>query len=618
MSVSGRRWRLRGRFPEGALAGAPYPTLIRHLLWHRGLHTADEAERFMEGPPVEYDPLLLPDIEPALRRLRQALRDGERIAVYGDFDVDGVTASALLVEGLRSLGADALAYIPDRFSEGYGLNCAALDRLGADGATLLVTIDCGTSSPDEVAHARGLGMDVVILDHHSVPPDPSTGHAYRQAGSGQRLPAATATVNPKRLDSRYPDRELASVGLAYKLMGALFESLGRPWEGDRWLDLVALGTVADIAPLLNENRWLLKRGLERLRSGSERPGLRALMEAAGIEPTHVDPEAISYGLGPRLNAAGRLRHARLALELLLEADEQEAQRRALELTALNRERQERTAAALELAAELLAEEDAESPLIFVGHEDIPSGIVGLVAGRLAEGRYRPAVVYERQEKTSRASCRSIPEFDITGALRGCAELLERFGGHRAAAGFTARNEKLPPLKEGLLRQAEAALADVELVPVIDIDAALPLGALRGREIRLLSQMGPFGERNPEPTFLSRGVEVVECRIVGSDGQHLRLKLRDAPEADTQGRGGRRDRQVVTWPAIAFGLGGAEVREGQRLDVVYSLAADRGGAPSTGHAYRQAGPGQALELRVKDVAVTQAQDSQEPAEKGALR
>ena len=545
----------------------------------------------MTGPPVEHDPLLLPDIEPALARLRKALRVGERIAVYGDFDVDGVTASALLMEGLSAsggLGADAFAYIPDRFSEGYGLNCAALDRVRADGAALLIAADCGTNSPKEVAHARGLGMDVVILDHHLVL---------------RGLPTAAATVNPKRADSRYPDRELATVGLAYKLMGALFESMGQAWDSERGLDLVALGTVADVAPVLGENRWLVKRGLERL-AGSERPGLRALMEAAGIEPRQVNTEAIGYGLGPRLNAAGRLKHARLALELLLERDEEEAERRALELTTLNRERQERTAAALELAAELLEQEDAESPLIFVGHEDIPSGIAGLVAGRLAEGRYRPAVVYERGEKTSRASCRSIPEFDITGALQGCAELLERFGGHRAAAGFTARNEKLPSLKEGLLRQAEEALAGVELIPAIDIDAALPLSALRGREIRLISQMGPFGEGNPEPTFLSRGVEVVECRIVGSDGKHLRLKLRDSAGGGPAS-GGARDRGGrVTWPAIAFGLGEAGVREGQRLDVVYSLAADR--------------RDNALELRVKDVAVTEAQDSQEPAEREALK
>ncbi len=422
-------------------------------------------------------------------------------------------------------------------------------------------------------------MDVLILDHHSLPPE---------------LPAVTAMVNPKRPDSRYPDSDLASVGIAYKLMEALHERMGQPWEGDHWLDLVALGTVADVAPLLNENRWLLKRGLKAL-GHSERPGLRALLEASGIEPARVDAEAIGYGLAPRLNAAGRLRHARLALELLLERDEEEAKRRALELTAINRERQERTAAAMELAAELLSDEDSAAPLLFLGHEDIPSGIVGLVAGRLAEERYRPAVVYERQAETSRASCRSIPEFDITGALRGCSELLERFGGHRAAAGFTARNEKLPSLKEGLLRAAEESLAGVELTPVIVIDAALPLGALRGGEVRLLSQMGPFGQGNPEPTFLSRGVEVAECRAIGSDGQHLRLKLRDQ-----YGAGGR-----VTWPAIAFGLGEAGVREGQRLDVVYTLAADRGG--------------NGLELRVKDVAP--AEQNQEPRTqnlKGALK
>jgi single-stranded-DNA-specific exonuclease len=536
---------------------------MRHLLWHRGLRTAAEAQRFMEGPGVEHDPLLLPDIEPAMARLGAAASGGERVAVYGDFDVDGVTASAVLVEGLGELGADAFAYIPDRFAEGYGVNTGALDRLRTDGASLIVTADCGTSSIDEIAHARSLGMDVIILDHHTVPPE---------------LPAAIATVNPKRPESRYPDAELASVGLAYKLMGALHESLGRGANGDRWLDLVALGTVADVAPLRNENRWLLKRGLAAL-SRTERPGLRALMEASGIEAATVNAEAIGYGLAPRLNAAGRLRHARLALDLLLERDEDEAQRRALELTALNKERQERTAAAMELAGELIAAEDGDAPLVFLGHEEIPSGIVGLVAGRLAEERHRPAVVYERQAETSRASCRSIPEFDITGALRVQSRLLERFGGHRAAAGFTARNENLAPLKEGLLREAESALAGVELVATIDIDAALPLGSLRGRHVRLLSELGPFGEGNPEPTFLSRGVSVAECRSLGSDGQHLRLKLRD------QHGGG----SAVTWPAIAFGLGEAGIEEGQRLDVVYSLAADRRGADL------------ALEMRVKDVA-----------------
>ncbi len=588
MSVTGRRWRLRGRFPEGELERAPYPALVRHLLWHRGVRTAAEASRFIEGPATgsgEHDPLLLPGMEEALSRLRQALRGGETVAVFGDFDVDGVTASAVLTQGLRELGAKVVPYIPDRFAEGYGLNLGALDTLRQAGARLVVTADCGTSSLAEVEYAGRLGMEVVILDHHTVP---------------AQLPAAVATVNPKRPDSRYPERELASAGLAYKLMGALYESLGRAhstgsgqaWEPQRYLDLVALGTVADMAPLQNENRWLVKRGIAAL-AQTQRPGLRALMEAAGIDPRLVDAEAIGYALGPRLNAAGRLAHARLAFELLLEEDGERAMQRALELTALNQERQRQTWAALELAQELLAEEDPRAPLIFIGHGEIPAGIVGLVAGRLAEERYRPAVVYEEGESTSRASCRSIPEFDITGALRKCSELMVRFGGHRAAAGFTAENDKLRALKEALLGQAEEGLAGVELTPVIDIDAAVPLHRMSGKMIQWLSALEPFGQGNPEPTFLSRDVEVADVRTVGSDGKHLRLKLRDP-----DGQGGR-----VTWPAIAFGLGPEspcqfEVQPGQRLDVVYSFSADRGAQG-------------ALELRVKDVAPAAPGQNHEP-------
>lgn len=564
MSALGRRWRLRGRFPEGALADAPYPALVRHLLWHRGVRTASEAARFLEGPQAagEYDPLLLPGMERALSRLRQAVRGGETVAVFGDFDVDGVTASAVLTQGLRSLGVKVVPYIPDRFQEGYGLNLGALDTLRQAGARLVVTADCGTSSHREVDHACGLGMEVVILDHHTVPP---------------QLPAAVATVNPKREDSRYPESELAAVGLAYKLMAALHESLGRAWEPDRYLDLVALGTVADLAPLQNENRLLVQRGLRALARG-QRPGVRALMEASGIDPEAVDAEAIGYALGPRLNAAGRLAHARLAFELLLEEDEGEAMRRALELTALNQERQRQTGAALELARELLSREDREAPLIFIGHREISAGIVGLVAGRLAEELYRPTVVYEAGEERSRGSCRSIPEFDITAALRRFAGLMERFGGHRAAAGFTARNETLAALKEALLQAAEEGLRGVELTPAIDIDAALPLSRLGGQALRWLARMAPFGQGNPEPTFLSRGVQVVEVRNIGADGRHLRLKLRDGP---------------VTWPAVAFGLGpespaALDVRPGDRIDVVFSLAAERGQRD-------------VLELRVKDAA-----------------
>jgi len=573
MSVTGRRWRLRGRFPEGALGGAPYPALIRHLLWHRGVRTATEASRFMEGTATglgEYDPMLLPGMEEALARLRQAIRGGEAVAVFGDFDVDGVTASAVLTQGLRQLGGKVVPYIPDRFAEGYGLSLGALDTLQQAGLRLMVTVDCGTSSLREIEYAGRLGMEVVVLDHHTVLP---------------QLPAAVAIVNPKRPDSRYPETELASVGLAYKLVGALYESLGQAWEPRRYLDLVALGTVADLVPLQNENRWLVKRGLAAM-AETERPGLRALMEAAGIAPGLVDTEAIAFALGPRLNAAGRLAHARLALDLLLEEEEEEAMQGALELTALNQERQRQTWVALELAHGLMAQQDPLCPLIFIGHQEISAGIVGLVAGKLAEERYRPAAVYEAGQEQSRGSCRSIPEFDITRALRNCSQLMVRFGGHRAAAGFTVENAKLPALREALLRQAEEGLTGVELTPTVDIDAAVPLHRLTGPVIQWLLALAPFGQGNPEPTFLSRGVEVVEARTIGGEGQHLRLKLRDGQ---------------VTWPAIAFGLGpqsqgGLNLQPGQRLDVVYSFSAERMGqwTPSMGL-------GQTLELRVKDIA-----------------
>ena len=551
-----RRWRLRGRKPEGELASAPYPPLIRHLLWHRGVRTPSEAAAFMDGAAVEYDPMLLPDIEPALARLRRAIGEGEMIAIYGDFDVDGVTASTILVEGLRELGGRVTPYLPDRFSEGYGVNIEAIDTLHSQGVSLIVTADCGTSSVAEVAHARKLGVDTIILDHHTIPPE---------------LPDAVALVNPKRSENRYPEAELASGGLAYKVMAALYGAMGREWDGERYIDLVALSTVCDVAPLQNENRTLVRRGIAALER-TQRPGLRALLETSGLTGGCLDTDSIGYTLGPRLNAAGRLAHARLALDLLLEPDPESAMKQALELSRLNGERQQATTSAMDLARELLSNEDADAPLIFIGHPEIPSGIVGLVAGRLAEAYYRPAVVYQREGTTSRASCRSIPEFDITGALRTVPELMVRFGGHFAAAGFTVENEKLPALKEALVEHAKQELAGVELAPVIDIDAAVPLHRINGELIAMLSRLGPFGCANPEPTFLSRGVEVSDAKVIGEDGSHLRLRLRDGN---------------VTWPAIAFGMGESDVKAEQRVDVVYSFCGDNWGNGG-------------LEMRVKDM------------------
>jgi single-stranded-DNA-specific exonuclease len=577
MLVGGRRrWRLRTGERTDALRSSDYPPLLQRLLANRGVRTLDEARCFLKGAPAPPDPFLLPDMERAVRRLSLALRRRELVAVFADFDVDGVTAAALLTQGLEALGGRVLTYIPDRFREGYGLNTDAIDRLRAQGADLLLAADCGSSSLGEVEHARALGMDVLILDHHAVP---------------ERLPPAQALVNPRLLreeagtgnselgragespGSRFPVpgslEGLAAVGLAYQLMAALHEALNAAFEPDEHLDLVALGTVVDMAPLLGENREMVRRGLVALAQTS-RPGLVALMKVAGVDPGRLDTEALSFALGPRLNAAGRIANARLAYDLLVARDEEEAAPLAQRLDELNRERQRQTLEALSLARELWGAEDPRSPLVMVGHPALGSGIVGLVAARLAEELYRPAVVYELGESISRASARSIPEFDIVGALRTCAGLFRRFGGHRQAAGFTADNQALPAIKERLLAQAARELAPLDLAPTIEVDAAMPLRALRAAEIRGLGLLAPHGIGNPRPAFLGRGVTVVECQAVGSDGQHLRLKLRDGP---------------VVWPAIAFGMGEASVESqasvrlpepGSLIDVVYALSADRRG------------------------------------------
>jgi single-stranded-DNA-specific exonuclease len=593
-----RRWRLRTGERTDALRSSGYPPLLQRLLANRGVHTLDEARRFLEGAPASSDPFLLPDMEAAVERLRLALSRGEVVAVFADFDVDGVTAAALLTEGLEALEGRVLTHIPDRFREGYGLNIDAIDRLRAGGGDLLLAADCGTSSLAEVEHARALGMDVLIVDHHAIPAD-------------GRLPPALALVNPKlgrkelgtrdlelggvgeASGSQFPvpgsTEGLAAVGLAYHLLTALYESLKADFDPDQHLDLVVLGTVVDVAPLLGENRDLVRRGLAAL-ARTSRPGLRALMKVAGIEPARVDTEALSFALGPRLNAAGRIAHARLAYDLLVTRDESEAARLAERLDDLNRERQRRTTEALLLAQELWSVEDPDSPLVMLGHKDFSSGVVGLVAARLAEELYRPAVVYELGERTSRASARSIPEFDIVAALRRCRDLFQRFGGHRQAAGFTADNAALPAIKQRLLEGASRELGPMDLAPTIAVDAPMPLRGLRAAEIRGLGLMAPHGMGNPRPTFLSRGVTVLECQVVGSDGRHLRLKLRDGP---------------VVWPAIAFGMGeafssegdGQEPvglaprlpEEGSLIDVVYSVSADR----------RALGRGDSLELEVLD-------------------
>lgn len=562
--LRGRRlWRLRRSPHRGKLAHSGLPKLVAHVLENRGVGTAAEAQAFLGGRPTSFgDPTLLPGFAAALRLLRGALREGRLVSVYGDFDVDGISSTAILTRSLRDLGGRVLPYIPNREREGYGLNTRAIDSLADRGVEVLVTCDCGTSSLAEVEHARSLGLDVVVVDHHLPPP---------------HLPEATALINPKLPQARYPFQEYATGGVAYRLAECLYESMRRLFPSQRYLPLAALATVADMVPLLGENRELVRRGLAAL-AATESPGLRALMAAAGIEPAAVGSEAVAFSLAPRINAAGRLADARLALDLLLTEDKDEASSLAASLDALNRERQRLTLAAQARAQELL-EKQPDAPLLLVGDAAFHQGIIGLVASRLVEFYGRPAVVYQRGESESRGSCRSIPEYDITAGLRSCAALFQRYGGHRQAAGFTIENGRLEELHERLLEHASRALQGVPLEPSLEIDAEWPLNALRSQEIVWLGKLQPHGSGNPDVMLLSRGVRVTDARPVGEGGRHLRLKLR-------QGNAG--------WPAIAFDWGEEAPRPGALLDVVFGLARDRlGPRDSEGAA--------ALQLTVLDMA-----------------
>jgi single-stranded-DNA-specific exonuclease len=525
-----------------------FPPILQRLLFNRGIATDAEARDYLHARPgFDTDPLRLVGLGAAVERLRHALQHGESIAVYGDYDVDGVTATALLVQTLRALGGDVHEYIPNRFEEGYGLNTDALDTLKAGGIKLVVTVDCGIRSPDEAAHARRIGLDLIISDHHS----PSS-----------ELPGALAIINPKQPGDGYPDKDLAGVGLAYKIAEALLAD-GREvtvspqgLSPEALLDLVALGTVADLAPLSGENRSLVRRGLRQIQETS-RQGLFALANVAGMNIRRTNATHIGFVLGPRLNAAGRLESALDAYELLTTTDLMRAGQLAQQLETQNRQRQALTREIQAQAEALAMTEDPDASLLFAAAEGFNSGVVGLAAARLVETYYRPAAVAEIGLETTRGSCRSIPEFHITDALDKCADLLVRHGGHAAAAGFTVRNENLPEFKSRLKAIAAAQLSGQDLRPTLTADEEIPLANLDSRLMTYLDYLQPTGYGNPEAVFVSRDVRVKSSRAIGADGKHLKLALSD----------GR-----LTFDAIAFRLGdlAPEFPPGTLADVLYTF------------------------------------------------
>ena len=537
-----KRWQIETRItPEADEALNSFAPVIRQLLFNRGYASIEESRLFLKAsPPFDVSPWQLKDMRKVVDRLEHAIRDHESVIIYGDYDVDGVTATALLVQVLKAQGANVREYIPNRFDEGYGLNNEALDYLSSIHANLVLTVDCGIRSLPEADHAREINLDLIISDHHH---------------PGVILPNAFAVINPKQPGDAYPDKDLAGVGVAYKIAEAILESSPNPGlRTDELLDLVALGTVADLAPLTGENRTLVRKGLRQLQQ-TRRQGLFSLANVAGLDIKKINATNIGFGLGPRLNAAGRLDSALAAFELLSTNDVNVAGNLAQKLEIQNRERQQVTRAMQTQAERMVLEEDPNSLLLFAVDPTFNPGVVGLAASRLSEMFYRPAIVACAGEETTRGSCRSIPEFHITDALDKCADILVRYGGHAAAAGFTVENSHLSELRTRLKQIAEQQLSGMELIPLINGDVEVSLSELDSSLLEQISWFEPTGYGNPEPVFVARNVQVINSRTVGMDSKHLKLTVSDG---------------FTNFDAIGFRLGEMQPSLPKYIDILFTF------------------------------------------------
>ena len=519
-------------------AGPDLPMVIKKLLINRGIDSTLAARMFMQTPRDLTQDELMPNLSVAVSRLKSACEHGERVTVFGDYDVDGITASVLLVEGLDSLGANVDYYIPDRRTEGYGPSIRAIRRVADMGTSLLITADTGTSALEEIEEANELSMDVVVIDHHSIP---------------VKLPNALAIVNPLLNNNEYGS-EPAAVGVAYKVLRALFEAMSREFDDPRYIELVCLGLICDLAPLQNENRSLVRLGLDAIRR-SKRPGIKALCKQAGIRESEIDSEAIGWKLGPRLNAAGRMAHASLSFELLHCDDSSRADELAKSLERLNDDRRSATEAALELSREYLADMYGEElpPLLVISSEEIHAGIAGICASRLVEDYGRPAIVIDTSGDEARASCRSVGNFDLVELLKKVSSHLTKFGGHRAAAGFSTELANVVEL-ESLLISA-AAEVYVSGQDYIHIDVALNFEEMTDRMFQYLDLLEPHGIGNPKPVFVTSEATMTHSRSIGQNGAHLRASFIHGTK---------------TWDAVGWNIGEYSKFKGRKCDLVYSF------------------------------------------------
>ncbi|MBI3328153.1 MAG: single-stranded-DNA-specific exonuclease RecJ [Nitrospinae bacterium] len=553
MGAPTKRWQVAAgdrRLEEKLAATLQIRPLAARLLVNRGITTIEGARTFLD-PSLQrlHDPFQMRGMSEAVERLTRSLHAQEPIVIYGDYDVDGITATSVLSWFFRDIGVPVPYYLPHRMREGYGLNPDAVRKLAQRGARVLITVDCGITGHEEVRLARSLGMDVIVTDHHQVPPE---------------LPEAVAVLNPHQPGCSYPSKELSGVGIAFKLAMALRSRLRQEavWREKvpnlrRHLDLVALGTVADVAPLADENRILVRHGLREL-TRSEKLGLQALKRVAGIEGREMGPGQVGFMLAPRLNAAGRLAAAKAGVELLLSDRVAGAEKLARYLDSINRERQAVQAQIYQEAkAAIEAEGEAEGRwAIVLASEGWHPGVVGIVASKIVEEYGRPTILIGLAGDTGKGSGRSIAAFHLYRALQACQQHLVGFGGHEHAAGLSIRREQVPAFRETLNRIAGEQLTATACTPLLEIDAEVRLDAIDEPLLDFMARLEPCGAGNPQAVLLARGVEIQgEPTAVGQTQQHLRLTLR---QGNTLLRG------------IGFGMGGllAQVRGG-RFDIAFT-------------------------------------------------
>lgn len=548
-------WRVAEPVPEEVRRQFPeLNPIVLQLLWNRNLRTQAAMDEFVQpdwGKDI-HDPFLFRDMQIAVDRILQAIAKKERIIVHGDYDADGVCSAAVLTTTLSALGADVDVYLPHREREGYGLNLQTIEHLKKNhAAQLIITCDCGTSNAAEVARAHELGMDVIITDHHHAP---------------AVMPQPYAIINPQLPDSGYPFPHLAGSGVTFKVAQALLRRCGQKTlnglsiEGfEKWLlDFVAISTITDFMPLIGENRTLVKFGLVVLRK-SPRPGLRAMAEVSSMKQENIDTTTIGFQIGPRLNAAGRMDHASAAYRLLVAPDETEATALAIALNTSNAERQKLTETILREAKKSIGDITSAKRMLIAKGDQWPVGVLGLVAGKLADAYHRPVLVMSSHGEEFVGSGRSIPQFHITEALLRHKELLVRYGGHAGACGFTLRVDTVDEFIHAMEQDADERITEADLEKDIHIDADIPLQHVDWELFDVMEQFEPFGEGNPKPVFATRHMTITDLQPVGKEGKHLRIHVNHVvPEVRK---------------FIAFGAGltwGKELTVGDKVDIAYTV------------------------------------------------